>query len=257
MAKQDCQNCISMFQEFSEGTLDVSGAALLQEHLGSCGECRDLLREFEQVTQALRASSLEMLQAPPLPNMARIMAAVGKEKRRRRRQWAGAAAVFLVFAGSGLLMNSGLFQPKEMEDMRLSSERSMDEAGDQSLDYGADTPEPAADAPGAVEEKSLATGIQENAAGSASPEMASIGEDSPGMEFLNQALTDPAFLAQVQEADQGYGYELVEYIQEGDGRFTFVLYFYEDDRRIVDRGEGGADWLASPNVRSFDWIKSE
>lgn len=249
MNQIECQNCTSMFQDLLEGTLEVSREEFLKQHLEGCSACRDLLREFEQITDALRLASSDIPAIVPLPDLSGITETAARQRKARHRQWISVAAVVAVFAGSSLLMDSGLFRPEVAEDTLQSVQESSEADSEGASGYGgggsvtAPQEEEAVAKGGALEYRDLES-------------IDSLACESSLDPSLERALTDPDFSAEVEKADPGFGYELLECIQEEDGSLTFVLYFYEDDRRLIEYDEGGEGWLSSPNVRSFHWKES-
>lgn len=71
------------------------------------------------------------------------------------------------------------------------------------------------------------------------------------------AMSDEEFADLISAADLGYGYEVVEIIEEEDGSFTFVLYFYTDSDSVSNLNALRTAESDPQNLRSFHWKISD
>lgn len=251
MLNKECQNCISMLQDYLDGTLDPVMQEHLHAHLESCDECRDLLREYRQIEYLLRTEPAVSVPASSMPDTSKIIAAAERRAGAKRRQWVGTAAALLVFASSALLMNESFAPPETAKDGDLSSVESIVSPEEEALEYGVSSM--ADQAAGSAAEdmpEELAVESQEKLCLRYQP------ADSETDPFI-EAQRDPDFAALLAANDLGYGYELIDFTEEEDGSLTFVIYFYEDAQRTVDTGVTDDQWPSCSNVRSLNWKESE
>ncbi|HPF18769.1 MAG: zf-HC2 domain-containing protein [Bacillota bacterium] len=251
MLNQDCQNYTSMFQDYRDGTLNPALQEALTQHLRSCSKCRELLREFEQITDLLRAEPEVDVPTAVIPDVTEIIASARNRNRSKHRQWVSVAAVLLVFAGSALVMNQGGIDTQQAKDEHLSHTSGIKEAEGEEPDYGASSvgelpPEQQSDGDGYTDTQETVDALRYVEC-----------ETEKGPDAFDRALQDPIFNDWLTENDLGYGYELVECIPEEDGSATFVIYFYEDERRTLRYDASDPGWLSYSNVRSFNWSENE
>ncbi len=232
MLNKECQNCISLFQDHLDGTLDPALQDVLRAHLEVCGECRDLLREYEQIDIMLRQTPPVTGSHASMPDVSKVIATAQKRSRVRKRQWASAAAVLLVFVSSAMLMDESFAPPETMEYgiSSMEDQAAGAAAGDLSQDAAEETQE------------KMCLRYQ---------------ADGDAADPFVEAQQDPDFAVLLAENDLGYGYELIDFTEEEDGSLTFVIYFYEDAQRTVNIGETDDEKLSYSNVRSLNWKESE
>ena len=226
-----CEKCQLLFNDALQGELSTEMQEFFAAHLKECRECSSLYEDYKKL-------SFIISQTPPisLPSDFRIdlnKACAAKKKFQRQkttRQWLSIAAVFLVFIGS-----YAVYERQDFENQ------------DNMLTY--------------TKEEGAATENEIESLNDASYGVAECPPRSESRGFycepFEDALSDPVFFAEIQGADLGFGYELLECNQEEDGSTTFVIYFYEDELYTAPSTDQMSDLLSLSNVRSFHWKKTE
>lgn len=193
-------------------------------HLAECEECASLYKDLEKLSDIMRITPVALIPESFHFNVAAITT-VGKRRKKRTagKQWLSVAAVFFVFLGSYIMLDGENLKAKE---------------------YGLTNIEQ--DATPASDELMDVAGCQQR-----------YGNEGLYSEDFEEALLEPSFVSEIEHADLGFGYELLQYNQEEDGNVTFVIYFYEDETRTLKVPEQSIDFLSLSNVRSFHWKKIE
>lgn len=240
-----CENCIALFTDYLDGNLTEDMHEAVLAHLNGCKDCSDLYDAF--VSMSVLMGEVPAVEIPKTISLdiKSIMKTGEKRKAKKRaRQWMSVAAVFVVCAGSLLAFNG---ETKDnLKDKKLMT------AGVE------DTSVMDADVDDSQEEETLNSEEAIRAEGIVNDELQyQYGSGEKRFELFDLAMEDEIFAAKVEDMDLGYGYEVMDYVQEEDGSTTFVLYFYEDETHTVNTLENSADYLLLSNVRSFNWLKSE
>lgn len=239
-----CEKCISLLQDYFDMELTPERQDAVRTHLDGCENCSAFYHDFEQLSMLMRQTPAVHFPKALAVDVKSIIKVAEKQKYRRRvRQWASVAAVFVVCVGSLFALNGeiynifdggnpelsspGLASSPEVQDSMEKDTGFSDRSEDCSLKFARE------------DETRLEYGIA-----------------AAGFELFNQAMADPAFALEVNSADLGFGYKVMESIQEEDESTTFVIYFYEDEACAVKSLESTADYLLLSNVRSFNWAKS-
>jgi hypothetical protein len=220
-----CEKCRLLFNDALQGELSPELQESFVAHLAECKECAFLYEDFKKLSCIIADTPI----APIPDNFQLDIHAVTISNKRVKsqkatKQWLSIAAVFLIFVSTYVVLeNNDLSNTKE-ENLPYVEEdfTAMDE-----------------DSFGAVEcpQRSELKGLS--------------------CELFEEALSDLEFVTEIENANLGFGYELLQYNQDEDGSTTFVIYFYEDESRTVKTTEPSLDVLSLSNVRSFHWKKSE
>lgn len=224
MQTTDCEKCRLLFNDALQDELSPELQGYFVAHLNECKECASQYEDFKQLSYIIADT-------PPVPvpndigfNFS-VVTSQGKktQKQKTAMQWLSIAAVFLVFVGSYALYDNKNIDNQDEMSLYIKE----DSAAFYDDSYGI------AECPSRSEAR---------------------GNDCAA---FDEALSDPAFLTEIENADLGFGYELLQCNQEEDGTTTFVIYFYEDESYTIKTPEQSYDVLSLPNVRSFHWKKNE
>lgn len=231
MQNFNCETCQSLFTDALQDELSSTLKSSFVVHLEECSECASLFSDFKKLS--------EMMENEPVPSLSpdfkfdihKIkMSAKQVERRRNMKQWASMAAVFIVFFS--------IYTTFENKEEAIQEDRSLSYNQEDATDMYADS---------LGAEKTQEICGMENL----NP------EENLSLEVFQEALLSPSFASEVEAANLGFGYELLQYTQEEDGSFTFVIYFYEDQTYHLVIEEPFLNNLLLPNVRSFHWKKNE
>lgn len=229
MQTLDCEKCILLFTDALQDELSASSREFFNAHRAECEKCIGLYDDFQNLSDIIKHTPVAHIPEDFRFNIPSAMIADKRnEKRKITRQWFSVAAIFLVFLSSYIVLENGNFdQKEENESIRMN----------QNTDFVYDQP----------------TNVTEDTVGS--EQRSAFRESSP--EVFEEALLERTFAQAIDLADIGFGYELLEYIQEEGGNVTFVIYFYEDETRTLKTLDESLDFLSLSNVRSFYWEKNE
>ena len=104
MRRRDCKSIERLLVEYADGDLDVQEAALVEDHLGECADCRTALHQYRE---SLNLVVREVLEPPPASGLALASIEQRAQRTQRRRHVALAlsacAAVVLVCVSVGVL----------------------------------------------------------------------------------------------------------------------------------------------------------
>lgn len=219
-----CEKCRLLFTDALEGELSPEMQGYFVAHLEECKECALLYEDFKKLSSVITDTPPVTVPLDLRLNINEITN-LGKksQKQKKVKQWLSVAAVFLVFVSSYAIYDQQNFGEHEKQFTALKEDAAT--MYEDSYD--------AAECPPRSETRGI------------------------DRELFEEALSDPAFLAEIESANLGFGYELLESNQEEDGSTIFVIYFYEDDSYTLKTPEESIDVLSSPNVRSFHWKKNE
>lgn len=225
MQTLNCEKCILLFTDALQGELPPSSKDFFDAHISECEQCFCLYEDFKKLSDIIENTPAAHIPSDFRFNTSKI-AKKGKQvkKLKTKKRWLSVAAVFLFFLSSYIVSeNKNVNLKEDYGTMRIEQD---------SLSFY--------DNSSAVEECQQRSGR---------------GELYP--EVFEEALLEDAFAEEIDRADAGFGYELLEYKQEEDGSVIFVIYFYQDETRTLKTSEESLDFLSLENVRSFHWKKSE